>query len=41
MAAPLAEYLERVRAGEVVAESGMTAEEEATVEQHLRDLGYL
>lgn len=41
VAGPLEEYLDKVRAGEVVAESGMTAEEEATVEQHLRDLGYL
>lgn len=34
-------YLEKVGQSEVVAESGMTSEEEATVEQHLRDLGYL
>lgn len=41
VARPLEEYLEKVRASEVVTESGMTEEEEATVEQHLRDLGYL
>lgn len=41
VARPLEQFLEQVRAGEVVAESGMTQEEEATVEQHLRDLGYL
>ena len=34
-------FLERVRASEVAAESGMTTEEEAVIEQHLRDLGYL
>jgi arylsulfatase A-like enzyme len=37
----LGAVLEEVAASEVVAESGMTTEEEATVEQHLRDLGYL
>jgi len=41
VARPLEEFLERVRETEVVAESGMTGEEEALVEQHLRDLGYL
>jgi arylsulfatase A-like enzyme len=41
VAGPLEAFLASVRAGEVVAESGMTAEEEATVEQHLKDLGYL
>ena len=34
-------FLERVAASEVAAGSGMTADEEAVVEQHLRDLGYL
>lgn len=36
-------YIEQVAAsaGDLVAESGMTGEEEAIVEQHLRDLGYL
>ncbi|MDQ3954042.1 MAG: sulfatase-like hydrolase/transferase [Actinomycetota bacterium] len=33
--------LERVAATESKSESGMTADEEATVEKHLRDLGYL
>ncbi|HEX2051522.1 MAG TPA: sulfatase [Actinomycetota bacterium] len=37
----LESFLESVAAQEVVAESGMTGEEEAVVEQHLRDLGYL
>lgn len=37
----LEEFIERVLATEVVVESGMTRDEEATVEQHLRDLGYL
>ena len=37
----LEEYLEKVRASEVVGDSGMTDDEEAVVEQHLRDLGYL
>jgi arylsulfatase A-like enzyme len=41
VAKPLETFLEKVRAGEVVAESGMTGDEEALVEQHLRDLGYL
>lgn len=41
VARPLEDYLDKVRASEVIAESGMTAEEEANVEQHLRDLGYL
>ena len=34
-------FLERVAASEVEAGSGMTEDEEAVVEQHLRDLGYL
>lgn len=34
-------FIDTVAASEVVAESGMTNEEEAVVEQHLRDLGYL
>jgi arylsulfatase A-like enzyme len=33
--------IEQVNAASGVAESGMTSEEEAVVEQHLRDLGYL
>jgi arylsulfatase A-like enzyme len=33
--------LERIAATESKTESGMTADEEATVEKHLRDLGYL
>lgn len=37
----LERYIDQVRATEVVAESGMTDDEEAVVEQHLRDLGYL
>lgn len=41
VARPLDEFIARVRASEVVAESGMTGDEEALVEQHLRDLGYL
>ena len=34
-------FLEKVSSTDVVAESGMTSEEEEVVEQHLRDLGYL
>ena len=34
-------FLERVAASEVEPGSGMTEDEEAVVEQHLRDLGYL
>ena len=41
IARQLESFVERVAATEVVAESGMTGEEEAVVEQHLRDLGYL
>ncbi|CAN5512213.1 MAG: sulfatase [Actinomycetota bacterium] len=37
----LQDYIARVESTAVVAESGMTSEEEANVEQHLRDLGYL
>ncbi|HYP23034.1 MAG TPA: sulfatase [Actinomycetota bacterium] len=37
----LEDFIDRVLKTEVVAESGMTEDEEATVEQHLRDLGYL
>jgi arylsulfatase A-like enzyme len=45
-AAPLEEFLARIAASEqegdtAKAVSGMTSEEEAVVEQHLRDLGYL
>jgi arylsulfatase A-like enzyme len=41
IAKQLESFVEKVAATEVVAESGMTGEEEAVVEQHLRDLGYL
>jgi arylsulfatase A-like enzyme len=41
IARQLETFLEDVASTEVVAESGMTNEEEAVVEQHLRDLGYL
>jgi arylsulfatase A-like enzyme len=41
IARQLESFLEDVASTEVVAESGMTNEEEAVVEQHLRDLGYL
>lgn len=41
IARQLEAFLEEVASTEVVAESGMTNEEEAVVEQHLRDLGYL
>jgi arylsulfatase A-like enzyme len=41
VARPLEEFIDRVRKSEVVADSGMTDDEEAIVEQHLRDLGYL
>ncbi|MGI8773671.1 MAG: sulfatase [Actinomycetota bacterium] len=41
VARPLEEFIAEVRTTEVVAESGMTGDEEAVVEQHLRDLGYL
>jgi hypothetical protein len=34
-------WMARVSIGEQVGDSGMTKEEEAEVEQHLRDLGYL
>jgi arylsulfatase A-like enzyme len=37
----LESVIERVNAASGVVESGMTSEEEAVVEQHLRDLGYL
>lgn len=37
----LERFIDDVHATERVAESGMTSEEEAVVEQHLRDLGYL
>jgi len=41
VARKLESFIEEVTSTEVVAESGMTSDEEATVEQHLRDLGYL
>jgi arylsulfatase A-like enzyme len=47
IAAPLEDFVrqvaasERVPAADTPAGSGMTTEEEAVVEQHLRDLGYL
>jgi arylsulfatase A-like enzyme len=34
-------FIERIAASEVISDSGMTDAEEAVVEQHLRDLGYL
>ena len=37
----LEHFIEEVARSELVAESGMTSAEEAVVEQHLRDLGYL
>jgi hypothetical protein len=38
----LESFIDRVAAAEVTSEgSGMTEDEEAVVEQHLRDLGYL
>jgi arylsulfatase A-like enzyme len=37
----LEDYIAKVKISEVALESGMTSEEEAHVEQHLRDLGYL
>jgi arylsulfatase A-like enzyme len=37
----LESFIDRVAAAEVESSSGMTADEEAVVEQHLRDLGYL
>jgi arylsulfatase A-like enzyme len=41
VARSLEAVIERVQASASVAESGMTSEEEAVIEQHLRDLGYL
>ncbi len=41
IAARLEGFAQAVESTAVVAESGMTNEEEAVVEQHLRDLGYL
>ncbi|HEX2235597.1 MAG TPA: sulfatase-like hydrolase/transferase [Actinomycetota bacterium] len=41
VAARLGEVIDRVEASGRVADSGMTRAEEAVVEQHLRDLGYL
>ena len=41
VAARLEDYIVRVSASQARAGSGMTSEEEAVVEQHLRDLGYL
>lgn len=37
----LEEFVDEILASKPVASSGMTTEEEAVVEQHLRDLGYL
>ncbi len=34
-------FLQQVESADAVADSGMTSEEEAVVEQHLKDLGYL
>jgi arylsulfatase A-like enzyme len=41
VARQLEKVIDEVSSTEVVAESGMTSEEEEVVEQHLRDLGYL
>lgn len=41
VAGRLESFIERVEASAVVAESGMTEDEEAIIEQNLRDLGYL
>jgi arylsulfatase A-like enzyme len=41
VARKLESFIDGVIETEVVSESGMTSDEEATVEQHLRDLGYL
>ncbi|HVF54444.1 MAG TPA: sulfatase [Actinomycetota bacterium] len=41
VARPLEEFIEEVNSVAAVAGSGMTDAEEAVVEQHLRDLGYL
>lgn len=41
VAGALESYIEKITSRESVAGSGMTDEEEAVVEQHLRDLGYL
>ena len=41
VAARLQDYIARVSASEAGAGTGMSSEEEAVVEQHLRDLGYL
>ena len=41
VAARLEDYIARVASSEGAAGSGMSSEEEAVVEQHLRDLGYL
>jgi hypothetical protein len=41
VAARLEDYIARVASSEGAAGSGMSTEEEAVVEQHLRDLGYL
>ena len=41
VAARLDDYIAAVQATETASASGMTSEEEAVVEQHLRDLGYL
>jgi hypothetical protein len=42
VARSLEAYMERVAAlGSTEGDSGMSSDEEAVVEQHLRDLGYL
>ena len=41
VARKLESFIDEVASYEAVSGSGMTADEEATVEQHLRDLGYL
>ncbi len=41
VATRLEAFIDKVESSAVVAESGMTTDEEAVVEQHLKDLGYL
>jgi arylsulfatase A-like enzyme len=41
VARKLESFIDNVTSSEVIPESGMTSDEEATIEQNLRDLGYL
>jgi arylsulfatase A-like enzyme len=41
VARKLESFIDKVTSSEVISESGMTSDEEATIEQNLRDLGYL